>query len=1114
MLKNSLNLLLSPLSFLVVPVLVSGLALSAWAADTPQPEIKPIVTLPEVENIAARKAAFAERNAPAKLEALGADFLSRTYIPTWHPHEFNKPGGWETLKEVRARVDRKEFANGLELFRNYTMEKLRGIDTAGGIPRGRFDPFSTGVVGLQWVRPLLESKQKNDIIKQAQEMITGVILVNNKRLNVGEPGTVNWQAVMAASDNRSAGFDIEVFYPLIAAYIFTGEQSYMDKWGAYADDWAMNQHQGMAVTNIADVPDQWINGVEKMLDLLRYLGGVANLPNGAASLPSPTLARVFSRLIDDYMPISIIYHRSNPQNWNDASLPAMADVGFFMEDYPIGRQIIQEARRRLDLLISTHHLPDGTEMDTTVGYSNLFIIGAGTFLNRIDTRQSLIPEWMLTKWEKEDWRFNPAIGQWEQTIRAEMLKRGRSLVAHSLANGEWPIGGTRNSRNNESQRLYSVLRYFLPDAFQNSDIANIMAISSGRRADGAPSFDSERFPYGGHAYIRAGWDANDPYLYMYGAPFPLSGSLSVRNNNAIGLGAYGYDLIETGENGVYDQPHTPVKVDGLDQHYPFGVLAWGHRGPMLTTSGYTMPPDWRWHASSHFNVCEGVYAGNFGKDKKLDDVTHQRMVQYVRGAGVWIVTDRLKSPQSHNYTLNWRFGIKPGHEKDFTAEQITFQPAQNSIKTARPGGANVSLYQFPSAPLTMTTGEERTPPQGYRLHDFVRVSNDWKSQGESIVVTAIYPRKTQEEELTSIKPLNGAAAQGFDAATSKGARILYQAATVAPGSLKVAGLSASGESLLLTIDADGTKRGLALGCKSLLMAGKPTAIPSTDFEFEIVGAGLKTTAIYTPLQPVTISPADTTAFVGRQVVTLACATPKAEIRYTLNGSDPTPDSPLYTAPLALTATTTVKARSMRPGTRVLPTTMSGTIASIVTEALYEAAPLVKAVDAPATEPGLHYDYYEGRWQELLSGLDGLKPVKSGQVEKLFDMSAKGAAPTYAFIYSGYFEAPADGIYNFTAPPEYYEPSIMAGYELRLSLDGKEWYPATSRHALGVWSVGLAKGKHNFQVLFADLRADGVQKMNKPGLKPVVWQGAVPDVQMSGPGLPKGAIPPHLLSSAK
>jgi len=654
------------------------------------------------------------------------------------------------------------------------------------------------------------------------------------------------------------------------------------------------------------------------------------------------------------------------------------------------------------------------------------------------------------------------------------------------------------------------LRYFLPDAFQNPDIANILALSSGRRADGVPSFTSERFPYGGHAYIRAGWDAKDPYLYMYCAPYPLSGSLSVRNNNAIGLSAYGYDLLETGENGVYDQPHTPVKVDGQDQYFPFGVSSWGHRGPMLSTSAYTAPPNWRWHSSPAFNVAEGIYAGNFGREKKLDDVSHQRIVHYVRGAGLWIVTDRLKSPQAHDYSLDWRFGVKPGDGRDFTAEQITFQSGDNSIKTARPDGPNVSLHQFPSSPLTMTSGEERTDPKnGYRLHDFVRISNDWKAQGESLVVTAIYPRKTGEADVT-IKPLRAKGVEGFEAKTPTGTRVSYQAATVVPGVLKIGDVSARGESLLVSNEANGTRRGVALSCKSLSIAGKAVKIANADFEFQITGNTFKATPIYTPLQPVQISPSDTSAFIGKQIVSLKCGTANAEIRYTLDGSEPTPSSPLYSVPLTLSRTTTVKARSVRPDTKVLPTTMSGTTASVVTEALFDEVTPGVAVDVPATVPGLHFDYFEGRWQDLFTDTSRLKPVKSGNADKLFDISAKGDSPTYAFRYSGFFDAAASGVYNFYAPPEFYEPNIMAGYELRLSLDGQEWSPATSRHALGVWSVALQKGKHRFEVFYADLRADGAAKMNRPGQKPMVWEGSVPDVQVSGPGLMRGPIPSKLL----
>ena len=1071
------------------------------------------VVLPIAENQVARVAAFNERDAPANIDNLARDFLAHTYVPTWNLQEFNRPGGWEALKEVRARIDRNEYASALNRFKVYTLDKLRDIDNQG-LPRGRFDPFSSGVNGVQWIRPLLNANQKDDIIKQAQEISQGIIIVNGQKINIGPAGTVNWKAASMQANRGATGWpwDLEVFYPLLAAYIFTGEARYTESWAAYADDWAINQHDGPGTTGIADMPDQWANGVETMLTLLRYLGGVANLPQGAERLPSGTFARVFTRLLDDFVPVSILYHRSNPQNWNDSSLTALPDVGYFLDEYPIGRQLLQESRRRLDLLISTHHLPDGTEMDTTVGYSNLFIIGPGTFLQRIDTRQLRIPNWMLTKWERDEWRNDPDLSHWEQTIHREMLRRARSLTGHTLASGEWPIGGTRNGRRNDSQNLYNVLHYFLPDAFQNPDIANIMAISTGRRPDGVPSFTCERFPYGGHAYIRAGWDVTDPYLYFYAAPYPLSGSLSVRNNNAIGLSAFGYDLLETGENGVYDQPHSPVKVDGLEQYFQFGIPTWGHRGPLLTTSVYDAPPDWRWHASDQFNVVEGIYAGNFGREKKLDDVRHQRIVQYVRAIGVWIVTDRLSSPNPHHYTLDWRFGIKPGDERDFTAEQIKIDAPQNAIKTVRPDGANVSLYEFPSAPLTYSTGEERTPPQGYRLHDFLRVSVDWQVQRQSTVVTAIYPREKMNEDLQNLHALNSTDATGFSAQTPSGDKIWFQAATVAPGVLQFGDLRARGESLLLSVAPDGTRRGVALGCQTLLVGGKTLTIPTADFEFELGGTQPKFTPIYTPLQPVKIAPNNTTAFIGKQEVTLSCATPQAEIRYTLDGSDPTPASPLYRAPITLTASTVVKARSLRPGTQTLPTTMSGTLASVVTSASFVAATPIKATDAPDAVSGLHFDLYEARWQDLLSGLNRLAPVKSGNVDKLLDMTAKSAAPTFAFQYSGFLDVPNDGVYNFVAPPESYQPNIMAGYELRLVLDGREWYPATSRHALGVWSVALQKGRHPFTLLFADLRADGT-KMNQPG-KTWVWDGSTPKIQISGPNLPLSDLASQMFSRAK
>ncbi|MDE7237223.1 MAG: chitobiase/beta-hexosaminidase C-terminal domain-containing protein, partial [Paramuribaculum sp.] len=52
---------------------------------------------------------------------------------------------------------------------------------------------------------------------------------------------------------------------------------------------------------------------------------------------------------------------------------------------------------------------------------------------------------------------------------------------------------------------------------------------------------------------------------------------------------------------------------------------------------------------------------------------------------------------------------------------------------------------------------------------------------------------------------------------------------------------------------------------------------------------------------------DTYLFTDSITVTLGCATPGAEIRYTLDGTAPTPDSPLYTEPLHIDRSLTIRA---------------------------------------------------------------------------------------------------------------------------------------------------------------------------------------------------------------
>jgi formylglycine-generating enzyme len=55
------------------------------------------------------------------------------------------------------------------------------------------------------------------------------------------------------------------------------------------------------------------------------------------------------------------------------------------------------------------------------------------------------------------------------------------------------------------------------------------------------------------------------------------------------------------------------------------------------------------------------------------------------------------------------------------------------------------------------------------------------------------------------------------------------------------------------------------------------------------------------------------AYTSAQCVTISCSTIGASIRYTTNGSDPVPSSTLYTIPILVSVTTTVKARAFKNG---------------------------------------------------------------------------------------------------------------------------------------------------------------------------------------------------------
>jgi hypothetical protein len=350
--------------------------------------------------------------------------------------------------------------------------------------------------------------------------------------------------------------------------------------------------------------------------------------------------------------------------------------------------------------------------------------------------------------------------------------------------------------------------------------------------------------------------------------------------------------------------------------------------------------------------------------------------------------------------------------------------------------------------------------------------------------------------------------------------------------LELGGVRIEGESLLVT-----DKGGVAMGCRSFARNGKAIPVAYPDFEFSPLNPLL--TPIYRPIAPVEIGPARN-VFIDSIEVTMASKTSGVEIRYTLDGSDPTPASSLYVKPFLLEHKAIVKARAYRPGVTKNPPQNSGTLATAVSRAVFDKAFAIKPVIVKNPQPGLKARYFEDDWRKLWLRLDSLTPQAEKASVGVFDLSVvpesnpplgKAQAPRAKFFaveYTGYLTVPVTGVYTLHAPREYVMPDIDQGYELRIFLGQRvvpyayrtqamglnEWYPSTRLHAQGNWSVALEKGTHPIRMTYVDYRTDAPARLNQKGLNDYVWSGVTPDVRISGPGLEKQPIPTAWLVSGK
>ncbi len=215
-------------------------------------------------------------------------------------------------------------------------------------------------------------------------------------------------------------------------------------------------------------------------------------------------------------------------------------------------------------------------------------------------------------------------------------------------------------------------------------------------------------------------------------------------------------------------------------------------------------------------------------------------------------------------------------------------------------------------------------------------------------------------------------------------------------------------------------------------------------------------------------------FIGSTNVTLSSPNGLAEIHYTLDGSRPTPDSPLYTGPIRLDDTRTVKARAFAPGFDD----------AFAIEETYTLRQPRASERVAGLQPGLVARYYEGDWRRL-PDFATLTPPRTDTVPAV-------AIPPYAratqigLTFVGFIEVPRDGVYTFHLWSDD-GSALFLGGEMLIDNDG----PHGSRERKA--NAALLAGHHPIEVRYFQIGG-----------------GAELELEIEGPGLQLQAVPAGML----
>lgn len=1085
---------------------------------SPEPK-KPVVIeldLPPPANAAERMKIFAARNAPAEIGRLAHDFF-RTIDP-----KADGVGRAVTLFESGR------FAEALDAYRDYFFEKVTSPEKFG-ITADAFTDDSRQFMSVRHPPESWIADAMNGIANTTAHDLGDEFVLHAK---VGPPGAINWAHVAdqpAAKNGRPVWLEFQRRFGrgigndggyeglrdcLLDAYILSGDARFLTRWAEYSDDWYLNWQRD------ADASPHNLRWADAIIPRL-VCGFVSRMrlaaqchPGIAKQMPSPTLARMLLRLQEEYMAPNLLVARTTRQNWNMMGLGFNVRNGMLLPEFKTAQWAGREAIRGINNAYLFTIMPDGGNIEYgDEGHQGVWRERVGGVLQLLEKQR---PGWASAEWQREllD-TFNQNVRFWIRHLKPDGYQH-RDGLRHAR---EVYVGGVQSMYGPQSlntqapwvcaepeakRMLENVFGPFVVPPSGGTDARKIPAEAGTTN----PEHLSDVSPFMGEIILRGGWESNAPFFYMQGGRMPNSGCFD--DATAFRAHAFGLNLLIA----------SPLSVDGRMQNAHFGMVDnVGSKTEYLAYNDGTLSIG-RWHSSSNFDFAECFYSGAYENktgrqyrttfqpggnalrpkpmgEPAITNVSVARQVFFVRDPVCWIIVDRITSPEKHSYRQSYDL-YTPVTKLDWyrraktpipnAANRVVFDETKRTIRSDNPGFPNVTMHHFSSSPLRYEFDKDWHDLDKKTKGEIAIADNEWKlnrpelrdvmafsrrvnvtmdAEGEATLVTLIVPR----QKSSTADNADGADefmvkardSEGFEATRRDGVRIRF----------------ANG-----LLDAGGVKD----------------------------QARLSVSSIHEAIQPVTFGPA-TNVFTEFVDVTMACETRGVEIRYTLDGSDPTPRSALYTTPVRLENSARVKAIAMRAGLKEIPWQLEPGLVTIPTLAVFTKDRLKPGLQTTGTKPGLAWDYFEGNQFALAATSEWRPAKKSGTTTNLFDVSMRETGGTFGVRYSGFITVPDDGVYTFHAPREFVMPDTEAGYDLRVFVDGREGEPALRRHALGDWSVALAKGAHEFMVIFVDTRSkpfkyETWRDWPNPA---VLWSGVAPTLEIAGPGIARQAVPAAWLS---